>query len=108
MEEGKTPPGTHLLATFAFPLPFIHCWRIVFVHKSFVTAPISQSVREAKFFPVLQKLEILFKSTQDWENFFGFDFEFYTVSLLVMLKYEGFVTNNFWLAHYGGRYDYSA
>ncbi len=22
------------------------------------------------------------------ENFFGFDFEFYTVSLLVMLKYE--------------------
>jgi hypothetical protein len=32
------------------------------------------------------------------ENVFGFDFEFYTVSLLVMLKYEGFVTNNFWLA----------
>ncbi len=29
------------------------------------------------------------------ENFFGFDFEFYTASLLVMLKYEGFVTNNF-------------
>jgi hypothetical protein len=29
------------------------------------------------------------------ENFFDFDFEFYTVSLLVMLKYEGFVTNNF-------------
>ncbi len=29
------------------------------------------------------------------ENSFGFDFEFYTVSLLVMLKYEGFVTNNF-------------
>ncbi len=28
------------------------------------------------------------------ENFFGFDFEFYTVSLLVMLKYEGFVTKN--------------
>jgi hypothetical protein len=25
---------------------------------------------------------------------FGFDFEFYTVSLLVMLKYEGFVTKN--------------
>jgi hypothetical protein len=25
------------------------------------------------------------------ENFFGFDFEFCTVSLLVMLKYEGFV-----------------
>jgi hypothetical protein len=37
------------------------------------------------------------------ENFFGFDFEFYTVSLLIMLKYEGFVTNNFLLAHYGGR-----
>jgi hypothetical protein len=37
------------------------------------------------------------------ENFFGFDFEFYTVSLLVMLKYEGFVTNYFLLAHYGGR-----
>jgi hypothetical protein len=29
------------------------------------------------------------------ENFFGFDFEFYTVSLLVMLKYEGFETKNF-------------
>ena len=29
------------------------------------------------------------------ENFFGFDFELYTVSLLVMLKYEGFVTKNF-------------
>jgi hypothetical protein len=29
------------------------------------------------------------------ENFFGFDFEFYTVSLLVMLKYEGFVTKYF-------------
>jgi hypothetical protein len=29
------------------------------------------------------------------ENFVGFDFEFYTVSLLVVLKYEGFVTNNF-------------
>ena len=29
------------------------------------------------------------------ENFFDFDFEFYTVSLLVMLKYEGFVTKNF-------------
>jgi hypothetical protein len=42
------------------------------------------------------------------ENFFGFDFEFYTVSLLVMLKYEGFVTDNFLLAHYGGRQDYSA
>ncbi len=27
------------------------------------------------------------------ENFFGFDFEFCTVSLLVMLKYEGFVKN---------------
>ncbi len=29
------------------------------------------------------------------ENFFGFDFEFCTVSLLVMLKYEAFVTNFF-------------
>jgi hypothetical protein len=28
-------------------------------------------------------------------NFLGFDFESYTVSLLVMLKYEGFVTKNF-------------
>ncbi len=36
------------------------------------------------------------------ENFFGFDFEVYTVSLLVMLKYEGFVTNNFGLAIMGG------
>ncbi len=39
------------------------------------------------------------------ENFFGFDFDFCTVSLLVMLKYEGFVKNNFWLGHCvgGGR-----
>jgi hypothetical protein len=37
------------------------------------------------------------------ENFFGFDFEFCNVSFLVMLKYEGFVKNNFLLAHYGGR-----
>ncbi len=29
------------------------------------------------------------------ENFFGFDFEIRTVSLLVILKYEGFVKNNF-------------
>ena len=29
------------------------------------------------------------------ENFFGFDFEICTVSLLVMLKYEGFVKKNF-------------
>ncbi len=29
------------------------------------------------------------------DNIFGFDFKFCTVSLLVMLKYEGFVTNNF-------------
>ncbi len=36
------------------------------------------------------------------ENFFGLDFEFCTVSLLVMLKYEGFVKNNFGLGHYGG------
>jgi hypothetical protein len=29
------------------------------------------------------------------DNFFGFDFEFCTVSLIVMLKYEGFVKNIF-------------
>jgi hypothetical protein len=29
------------------------------------------------------------------ENFFGFDFEFCTVSLLVMLKYQGFVKRHF-------------
>jgi hypothetical protein len=29
------------------------------------------------------------------ENFFGFDFEIRTVSLLVMLQYEGFVKKNF-------------
>ena len=29
------------------------------------------------------------------DNFFGFGFDFCTVSLLVMLKYEGFVKNNF-------------
>ncbi len=31
------------------------------------------------------------------ENFYGFDFEFCTLSLLVMLKYEGFVTYNFFI-----------
>ncbi len=29
------------------------------------------------------------------ENFLGFDFEFCTVSLLVLLKYKGFVKRNF-------------
>ncbi len=29
------------------------------------------------------------------ENFFDFDFEFCTVSLKVMLKYEGFVKHSF-------------
>jgi hypothetical protein len=37
------------------------------------------------------------------ENIFGFDFEFRTVSLLVMLKYEGFVKHNFLLGHNGRR-----
>jgi hypothetical protein len=36
------------------------------------------------------------------ENFFGFDFEFCTVSEPVMLKHEGFVKINFLFAHYGG------
>ncbi len=36
------------------------------------------------------------------ENFFGFVFEFCTVSLLIMLKYEGFVKKKFLLGHYGG------
>ncbi len=30
------------------------------------------------------------------ENFFGSDFEFCVISLLVMLKYYGFVKNIFW------------
>jgi hypothetical protein len=34
---------------------------------------------------------------------FGFDFDFCTVSLLVILKYKGFVKKNFGLGHYGGR-----
>ncbi len=42
------------------------------------------------------------------ENFFGYDFEICTVSLLVMLKYEGFVKFFFWLGHEWGRYDCSA
>ncbi len=38
------------------------------------------------------------------ENFFGFDFEFCTVSLLVMLKYEGFVKIIlYWAIMVGGR-----
>ncbi len=36
------------------------------------------------------------------ENFFGFDFEFCDVPLLVMLKYEGFVKNNFIFGPLGG------
>ncbi len=42
------------------------------------------------------------------ENFFGSEFEFYTISLLVMLKDLGFVKKFFWLGHEWGRYDYSA
>jgi hypothetical protein len=38
------------------------------------------------------------------ENFFGFDFEFCTVSLPVMLKYEGFVKTIWdWAIMGGGR-----
>jgi hypothetical protein len=38
------------------------------------------------------------------EKFFCFDFEFCTVSLLVMLKYEGFVKHTFdWATMEGGR-----
>ena len=38
------------------------------------------------------------------ENFFGFDFEFFTVSLLVMLKYDGLVKTIFdWATMGGGR-----
>ncbi len=36
------------------------------------------------------------------EKFFGFDFEFCTVSLLVMLKNKGFVKNIFDCAIMGG------
>ncbi len=42
------------------------------------------------------------------ENVFGFDFEFCTISLLVMHKEEDFGEKTFWLDHYGGSYDYSA
>ena len=38
------------------------------------------------------------------ENFFGFSFEFCTVALLVVLKYEGFVKTIFdWVFMGGGR-----
>jgi hypothetical protein len=40
-------------------------------------------------------LSVILLKVHKIENFFGLDLEFYTVSLLVMLKYEGFVTNNF-------------
>ncbi len=36
------------------------------------------------------------------ENFFGSDFEFCTISLLVLLKYYGFVKKNFDRATIGG------
>ncbi len=49
----------------------------------------------------LKSFLIPLKGTQDW-HFFGFDFKFCTVSLLVMLKYEGFVKHIFWLATTGG------
>ena len=41
------------------------------------------------------------------ENLFGSDFEFCVISLLVMLKYKGFVKNIIWSGHYWGRYNYS-
>jgi hypothetical protein len=42
------------------------------------------------------------------ENFFGFDFEFCTISMLVMHKNEDFKEKFFLLDHYdGGSYDYS-
>ncbi len=34
-----------------------------------------------------ETVHISFKGTQDWAFFFGSEFEFYTISLLVMLKY---------------------
>jgi hypothetical protein len=36
------------------------------------------------------------------ENFFGSEFEFCTISLLVLLKYEDFVNRNFILGHEWG------
>jgi hypothetical protein len=61
-------------------------------------------LKKCKIYIITKLLLFLFLlKVHKIENFFGFDFEFYTVSLLVMLKYEGFVTNNFYLALYGGR-----
>jgi hypothetical protein len=47
-----------------------------------------------------------FKGTQKWE-FFWPRFWILYWTLIVMLKYEGFVNRIFWLAHYGGSHDYS-
>ncbi len=43
----------------------------------------------------METISSLFLKVHKNENFFGFDFEIRTVSLLVMLKYEGFVKKNF-------------
>jgi len=40
------------------------------------------------------------------ENFFGFDFEICTISLLVMSKYYEFTENFFCLCHYWGSKDF--
>jgi hypothetical protein len=44
---------------------------------------------------------VAFKGTQEGE-FFCSDFEFCSISLLVMLKYLGFVKKKFLLGHYRG------
>jgi hypothetical protein len=43
----------------------------------------------------IQYTYILYLKVHKIENLFGFDVELYTVSLLVMLNYEGFVTKHF-------------
>jgi|688.fasta_scaffold1442449_1 hypothetical protein len=52
--------------------------------------------------------DFYFKDTQD-KSIFGSDFEFCTISVLVMLKYYGFLRKKMiWIVPYEGRYECSA
>ncbi len=45
--------------------------------------------------PYIRRILYIRLKVHKIENFFGSDFEFCVISLLVMLKYSGFVKNNF-------------
>jgi hypothetical protein len=55
--------------------------------------------------PIQSRKTVPFKVHKN-ENFFGSDFEFCTISLLVVLADLGYVKENL-LGHYWGRYNFS-